>query len=96
MVRQMLPFPVKIYGSGLGYIESAGSRAEILPPVDFDKMVDMSFEALAVVSMNQNIDDECHDRPYVAMGAGALPISDVNPWWEKKSRCADAIQFQFP
>ncbi|MBV8060182.1 MAG: hypothetical protein JO126_05760 [Alphaproteobacteria bacterium] len=83
MVRQLLSQPVHIYGSGLDYIDTTGARGQILPPLGYDALIDKFGEAFAIISMNPNIDDECHDRPYSAMGAGALPISDINPWWEK-------------
>ena len=83
MLRALLPMPVKIFGSGLDYIDTKNARAQILPPIKFDELVDVIFKSFAVISMNPNIDHECHDRPYMALGAGALPISDINPWWEK-------------
>lgn len=83
MTRQLLTQPVQIYGSGLDYIDATGARGQILPPLSYDALIDKFGEAFAVVSMNPNIDDECHDRPYSAMGAGALAISDINPWWEQ-------------
>jgi hypothetical protein len=83
LARKILPLPVKIYGGGLEYLDTTGAKAEILPPVDYDKLIDIFGASLAVVSMNQNIDDECHDRPYSALGSGAMPISDINPWWAK-------------
>jgi len=83
LVRNLLSMPVRIYGNGLDYIKPEGARADILPPVEYDKLMDMFSESLAVISMNQNIDDECHDRPYSALGSGAMPISDINPWWAK-------------
>lgn len=83
LARKLLTMPVRIYGNGLDYIDSRNARAQILPPVDYDKLIELFGESLAIVSMNQNIDDECHDRPYSAMGSGCLPISDINPWWEK-------------
>lgn len=83
LARQLLPLPVKIYGDGLSYLDTSQGKAEILPPVDYDKLIDIFGSSLAVISMNQNIDDECHDRPYSALGSGAMPISDINPWWAK-------------
>jgi hypothetical protein len=44
-------------------------------------MMQQFHEALAVVSLNPNIDDEGHDRIFSAFGCGALPVSDINPWW---------------
>ncbi len=83
LVRQLLATPVRIYGDGLTYIDTSKARATILPPVDYDTLTNLFFESFAVISMNPNIDDECNDRPYSAMGSGALPISDINPWWQK-------------
>jgi len=83
LVRKLLTCPVKIYGDGLDYIDSVHARAEILPPVGYDRLIDMYGESFAIISMNQNIDDECHDRPYAALGCGAMPITDTNPWWAK-------------
>lgn len=80
-VRKLLSQPVKIYGAGLDYIDASHAKAQILPPVEYDQLIELYGEALAVISINQNIDDECHDRPYSAFGTGALPISDTNPWW---------------
>jgi hypothetical protein len=82
IAKQLLSLPVKIYGSGLDYIDASGGRAQILPALPYEQVLDVIHQSFAVISMNQNIDDECHDRPYTAMGMGALPISDINPWWE--------------
>jgi len=81
MLRALLPLPVKIYGKGLEYIDCANARAQVLPPIQFDELINLIFKGFAVISMNPNIDHECHDRPYIALGSGALPISDINPWW---------------
>ena len=83
LARKLLPLPVKIYGVGFDHLDTSNARAEILPPVDYDKLIDIFGESMAIVSMNQNIDDECHDRPYSAFGTGAMPVSDINPWWAK-------------
>ncbi len=83
LVREMLPYPVRIYGEGMGFIDAAGARAAIMPPIDYEQLVDLYYEADAIVTMNPNVDDECHDRVYSAFGTGALPITDINPWWEK-------------
>lgn len=83
LAQKLLPLPVKIYGDGLGYLDTGKARAEILPSVDYDRLIEIFRQSLAIISMNQNIDDECHDRPYSALGTGALAISDINPWWEK-------------
>jgi hypothetical protein len=83
IARKLLPLPVKIYGDGLNYLDTTNARAQILPPVEYDKLIEIFDESLAIISMNQNIDDECHDRPYSALGTGCMPITDINPWWEK-------------
>lgn len=83
LARKLLPLPVKIYGGGLEYLDAGNARAEILPSVEYDRLIDIFGESLAIISMNQNIDDECHDRPYSALGTGAMPITDINPWWTK-------------
>lgn len=95
LARKLLPLPVKIYGGGLDYLDRTHARAEILPPVNYDQLIDLYGEALAVISMNQNIDDECHDRPYSALGTGALPISDINPWWAKNYPALMAYSYDF-
>lgn len=81
-VRKLLSQPVKIYGAGLDYIDKSKARAQILPPVEYDQLIDLYGQALAIISMNQNIYDECHDRVYSALGSGAMPISDANSWWK--------------
>ena len=83
LAKELLRLPVKIYGDGLNYLDTSGAKAQILPPVNFDTLASIFDESLAIISMNQNIDDECHDRPYSALGCGAMPISDINPWWVK-------------
>lgn len=81
--RQLLPLPVRIYGDNLGYLDTDGARAQVLPPVSYDELLGVVAQALAVISMNPNVDDLCHDRVFMALGSGALPVSDINPWWEK-------------
>lgn len=83
LARKLFTMPVKIYGGGLEYLDASGAKAQILPPVDYDALIELFGQSLAIISMNQNIDDECHDRPYSALGSGAMPISDINPWWSK-------------
>jgi hypothetical protein len=95
LARKLLNLPVKIYGAGLDYLDAGKARAEILPPVDYDKLIDIFDQSLAIISMNQNIDDECHDRPYSALGTGAMPISDINPWWQKNYPALMPYSFDF-
>ncbi len=83
LVRKLLSLPIKIYGDGLGYLDATGAKAEMLPPVNYERLIELYDQSLAIISMNQNIDDECHDRPYSALGMGAMPITDINPWWQK-------------
>lgn len=84
LARELLRLPVTIYGDGLDYLDKAGARAAVLPSLAFDDLSAEFRKALAIVNMNQNIDDEMHDRPYAALGCGALPITDINPWWESR------------
>lgn len=81
LVRSLLSLPVRIYGTGFDHIDRADARAQFMPPIDYMQMIELQRDALAVVSVNPNIDDDGHDRIYNAFGAGALPISDHNPWW---------------
>ncbi len=84
LIKELLPLPVRIYGDGIGHIDTKGARADVRKPIDYDELTAVYREALAVVSMNPNADDGCHDRNFHAFGAGALPLSDTSPWWEKK------------
>jgi len=84
LVRELLTLPVTIYGQGFEYMDVSHARARLLTPLNYTDLIDKYFEATAIISMNPNIDDECHDRPYAAFGSGALPISDINPWWATK------------
>lgn len=84
LFRELLPFPVQIYGRGFEHIDVAGARAKVLPPIDHAELSELYHEALAIVSMNPNLDDEAHDRVFSAFGCGALPVSEINPWWRKK------------
>jgi hypothetical protein len=83
LIKELLKLPVHIYGKGFEHVDTAGTKATILPPLDYDALGERIFEALAVVSMNPNIDDDGHDRIYGAFGRGALPVSDINPWWRQ-------------
>ena len=93
MVTQLLPLPVQIMGEGLDYIPTAGARATVLPAMAYDKLVDLYYASDAIITMNPNVDDECHDRVYTAFGCGSLPISDINPWWE--SHYPDLLPYSF-
>jgi hypothetical protein len=81
VLRALLPLPVRVYAHNFPALATEGGRAEILPPIDYASLLDATHRALAVVNINPNIDDDAHDRVYAAFGCGALPISDVNPWW---------------
>jgi hypothetical protein len=84
LFRDVLKLPVHIMGGGFDYIDTAKARATVTSALDYDQLVEKVGQALAVISLNPNIDNECHDRPFMVMGSGALAISDVNPWWEAK------------
>jgi hypothetical protein len=81
LIQQILPLPVQVYGKGFDYIDTSKARAQILPPISYQELVDKAFESDVIISMNPNIDDACHDRAYLAFSAGAMPLSEINPWW---------------
>ena len=70
LARKLLQTPVKIYGAGLEYLDATNAKAQILSPIEYDQLIEKFGESMAIISMNQNIDDECHDRPYSALDQG--------------------------
>ena len=81
LVNEVLDLPVRVYGRELNYTSSDKTKAEWLPAINYNELMEEYRNALAVISMNPNVSDDCHDRNYSALGMGALPISDINPWW---------------
>lgn len=95
LLKELLKLPVQIHGKGFEHIDTAGAKATILPPIDYDALTERMHEALAVVTMNPNIDDDMHDRVYGAFGAGALPVSDTNSWWRQKFPALAPYSYDF-
>jgi hypothetical protein len=83
LAKELLKLPVRIYSKDSGGLDTEGAKALIMKPVNYDAMMDLFHEALAVVSVNPNIDDQTHDRVYSSFGSGALPVTDINPWWRQ-------------
>jgi len=84
VVKELLKLPVRIYTKDSGGVDTEGAMALLMKPVTYDVMMDLFHEALAVVSVNPNVDDNMHDRVYSSLGCGAVPITDINPWWRQK------------
>lgn len=84
LVKDLLKLPVRIYSKNIERIKSDNHKATLLPSISYPDLMEEYRRAIAVISMNPNSDDGCHDRVYSAFGAGALPVSDTNPWWEDK------------
>jgi hypothetical protein len=91
--RELLKLPVRIYGKGFDHIDTTGAKATTLPPIDHNDLTALYHKALAIVSINPNVDDEVHDRVKSAFGCGAMPISDINPWWEKE--CPQLLPYSY-
>ena len=83
LIKELLALPVRVYGKGIEHIDTSHAKATILPPINYHDLIDEYRKALAVISMNPNAGDDCHDRNYHAFGTGVLPISDIHPWWAK-------------
>ncbi len=79
IARALLPFPVDIYGRGWDHVMGNGvGRARFHGPVAFDVVESAIAAAAATVTMNPNVDSTAHDRFFLSLGAGKLPISDAN------------------
>ncbi len=83
LAKELLKLPVRIYSKEQPDFDTEGARAMIMNPLTYDKMMDMTHDAAAVINVNPNIDDHMHDRVYSALGCGAMPVTDINPWWRE-------------
>lgn len=95
LVSEVLKLPIRVYGNDANDHELAGTKAEWLPSIDYGDLMNEYRKALAVISMNPNVSDGCHDRNYSAFGVGALPISDTNPWWEENFPELQSYSYNF-
>ena len=95
LIQDLMKLPVRIYGKGVDHLSVAGGKATLLRPINHPELMTEYRNALAVISMNPNSDNACHDRVYSAFGTGALPISDTNPWWEKTFPSLQPYSYDF-
>jgi hypothetical protein len=80
MIAQALkPFPVDVYGRNWDHVAAGGTgRARFHGPAPYAVVEQAVAGATATLTMNPNIDLSAHDRFFLAVGAGKVPISDAN------------------
>jgi hypothetical protein len=71
-------YPVDFVGSGWDELASTTKHARFLGPTPFDTVREILGTYLGAVSLNPNVEHSVHDRVFFALGAGTVPIFDVN------------------
>jgi hypothetical protein len=71
-------FPVDIYGDRWDHIEREGARARFHGGVAFDLVNEAIANAAASITMNPNIELSAHDRFFLALAMGVMPVTDSN------------------
>jgi hypothetical protein len=71
-------FPVDVYGRAWEHVAATPGRARFHGAVPYPQVERAIAGATATISMNPNIELSAHDRFFLALGAGGMPISDRN------------------
>jgi len=87
-------FPVDIYGSDWEHVTGSGEgRARFHGAVPFPEVERAIAGAAATVTMNPNVDLSAHDRFFLALGAGKMPLSDRNSF--SREHFPDLVPYGF-
>lgn len=84
LAPQLLQLPAVIYGSGWEEVAAgAPVRAEVRGPADFRQVQAESGRARLVLNVMPPVCEAPHDRTFYAMLAGAVYVTDPNPWFDR-------------
>jgi hypothetical protein len=78
IARAILPFEVDVFGSAWEHIDTRGARARFHGPVEYSRMEAELSTATACLSSNPNVDLGAHERVFLSIGAGNMPLTDRN------------------
>jgi hypothetical protein len=80
MIAEALkPFPVDVFGRSWEHVAASGTgRARFHGPVSSAALEEAIAGATAMLNMNPNVELSAHDRFFLSLGAGKVPISDAN------------------
>lgn len=86
--------PVDIYGRDWEHVTASGEgRARFHGAVPYPEVERAIAGATATVTMNPNIDLSAHDRFFLALGAGKMPLSDRNAF--SRAHFPDLVPYGF-
>lgn len=84
LAPQLLQLPAVIYGNGWeGVAAGATVRADVRGPADFRRVQAESGRARMVLNVMPPVCEAPHDRTFYAMLAGAVYVTDPNPWFDR-------------
>jgi hypothetical protein len=79
----LLPFEVDVFGGAWEHIDTSNARARFHGPSDYTVVESSLSGATASLNMHPNIDLGAHERFFLSLGAGSMPLTDRNGYIEQ-------------
>ena len=83
VVNSLLDFPIVIHGRGWEYIDFSNTKAQNLPPINYEESTDIFLNQFGVIDISPNTSDSPHDRIWRAAGSYNLCITNKQAWIDK-------------
>jgi hypothetical protein len=74
----LVDYPVDFFGSGWDYMMPRATRAAFHGPLPFAELCQQLPGYLGAASVNPNVDLSVHDRVFLSIAAGVVPVFDAN------------------
>jgi hypothetical protein len=79
----LLPFDVDVFGGAWEHIDKTNASARFHGPTNYGDVESSLSGATASLNMHPNIDLGAHERFFLALGAGSMPLTDRNAYIEQ-------------
>lgn len=76
--------PLTVYGKGYDEVLPRYSNIDYRGPVDFSGTIELMRQSRLVININANFGEGAHDRPFSAMMAGAVAVTDQSAYYRQE------------
>ncbi len=83
IANALLPFEVDVFGGAWDHIDTTNAKARFHGPSEYSVVESSLSGATASLTMHPNTDLGAHERFFLALGAGSMPVTDRNTYIEQ-------------